>query len=249
MDCFDALQLVSIGAFSIGFPYHYWNKYESSSTKSNDEYYVEAKYCNFKVEIMHYKHITKKQYDNEVRKKAKIYMHTNAIKSIPTAGKDNAYYKIAEDATISIEHVISVILYTDYSALSAHFSSTFRKAGFFEPLNVSKERNGKYAYFSKFLMETVQVYGQNGKYGTLSGPFYSGMSRIMKMPQFQIFLSSPTSTSVHLEVAMKFSGGEGIIIEFDNKTHGILKSEYTKGFDVSYISRYPEEDERYLNIH
>ena len=59
--------------------------------------------------------------------------------------------------------------------------------------------------------------------------------------EFNIFLYSPTSTSVRIEVAIKFSGDQGMIIEFNNKK-GAAK--HVKGFDVSWISRYREEDER-----
>ena len=92
------------------------------------------------------------------------------------------------------------------------------------------------------MIETVQVYGKCGA-TQFYGPFYCGMSRVMNMPQFQIQLRSPTSTTLHLEVAMKFSGEQGLIIEFSNNVSD-LYSGHTKGFDVSYISRYKEEEER-----
>ena len=64
----------------------------------------------------------------------------------------------------------------------------------------------------------------------------------MNMPQFDIKLLSPTSTSAQLAVAMKFSGAAGIIIEFGNDRGW---AEYVLGLDVSFISRFHEEDERY----
>ena len=64
----------------------------------------------------------------------------------------------------------------------------------------------------------------------------------MTMPQFAISLLSPTSTSCHLEVAMNFSGEEGIIIELDNTREPACA---LKGLDVLWLSRYKEEDERY----
>ena len=45
-----------------------------------------------------------------------------------------------------------------------------------------------------------------------SGPFYCGMSRVMPLPSFNINLYSPTSTSIHQEVAIKFADEAGIII-------------------------------------
>ena len=45
---------------------------------------------------------------------------------------------------------------------------------------------------------------------------------------------------------MKFSGEEGMILEMENKTGS---SVFLKGMDVSWISRYREEDERYDDIY
>ena len=79
--------------------------------------------------------------------------------------------------------------------------------------------------------------------GKLTGPFYCGMSMVMKMTQFAIDLLSPTSTSCQICVALKFSGHEGIVIELNNTTF----AKQTRGLDVSWISRFKEEDERYYN--
>ena len=57
-----------------------------------------------------------------------------------------------------------------------------------------------------------------------------------------MFIYCPLSTSVHIEVAMKFCGEEGMILEMDN-SKGRKRS--FRGIDCSWISRYVEEDERY----
>ena len=56
-------------------------------------------------------------------------------------------------------------------------------------------------------------------------------------------LFGPTSTTIHKEVATRFGGEDGMLIQFDNSTgRGI----FVNGFDVSWISRYGlQEDERY----
>ena len=95
---------------------------------------------------------------------------------------------------------------------------------------------------SKLLRETVTVYGQDYDKGLRDGAYYCGMSTTMTMPQFAIKLFSPTSTSCHIEVSMKFSGESGIIIEFHNEGG---YAAYVRGLDVSMISRFREEDERY----
>ena len=100
---------------------------------------------------------------------------------------------------------------------------------------------------SRFLRETIAIYGQSNRYpyasGRLGGPFFCGMSMMLTMPQFSIRLFSPTSTSCHIEVAIKFSGEEGIIVEFMTNDDGWCIGR--RGLDLSWISRYKEEDERY----
>ena len=109
--------------------------------------------------------------------------------------------------------MISIILYTDFTLLSSKFTSTFRKTGPFEPIQAIIQRNRSYYWMSRFLKETEQVYGQyhsfgNGVLDPLRGPFYCGMSMIMKMPQFSMKLLSPTSTTVQISVACR---GRGIL--------------------------------------
>ena len=92
------------------------------------------------------------------------------------------------------------------------------------------------------MTETAKVYGQH-RFDKFRGPFYTGMSRVMSMPQFNIYLQSPTSTSAALAVAMRFSGQSGMIIQFEND-NGMAK--LCNGFDCSWLSRFKEEDERYI---
>ena len=150
-------------------------------------------------------------------------------------------FDLSEGDVISLERLLCIFLYTDYTNLSGQFTSTFRKRNTFEPLKATKRRHINYYWMGRLLKETVFCYGKFRSSG-LSGPFFCGMSMVMNMPQFNIQLLSPVSTSIHIEVAMKFSGDSGIIIEFDN-TKGYGGS--VVGLDVSWLSRFHEEDERY----
>eukprot|EP01083_Nonionella_stella_P197028 724654_1 len=62
------------------------------------------------------------------------------------------------------------------------------------------------------------------------------------MPSFSMRLCSPTSTSKQIEVAMKFSGSNGIILQMDNPDQWQYK--YLHAFNASWVSRFKEEDER-----
>ena len=153
--------------------------------------------------------------------------------------------QILPSEPITMQHLLSVILYTDYTQHSSQFTSTFRKNNKFEPIQAIKKRHTKFYWMSKFLQETIKAYGQ--RYDTddkdkgLCGPFFTGMSMVMSMPQFNMRLLSPTSTSCQIAVSMKFSGEKGIIIEFDNDKGW---ARCLNGLDVSWMSRYHEEDER-----
>ena len=133
---------------------------------------------------------------------------------------------------LQLQNMISLIMYCDYIALQADFTKSFRTLSF-EAWQQTKARNRNYYHWSKLLRETVRNYGQ-----TRRGPFYTGMSTVLDIPQFNIFLLSPTSTTTQLEVATKFSGEEGMILQFRN-------SSLVKGMECSWFSRYREEEEWY----
>ena len=203
-----------------------------------NELYVYKKYENLKEEIYSYQHeMNINIFNNQVMVKVEQYIQSQAVKQTK-AGYNSV--GIREGSTLSVDHLISIILYTDYTNLSSYFSSTFRKQSPFDCLQTAKKRNSKVYWWSRRLKETVLCFGDY--YPSLRGPFYSGMSMVLKITQFNIFLLSPTSTSLHIEVAMKFSGQQGIIIQINNDKVG----NFTRGMDVSWISRYFEEEERYI---
>ena len=175
------------------------------------------------------------------------------VKSIKAYCGDNQwgtrlYYGVQDEAPLRKDNLISVILYTDFTELSSDFTSTFRKKSPFETLGSIKTRNSRYWWMSKTLRETVELYGiwrekeMGNRIESLIGPFYTGMSFIMNIPQFSMRLCSPTSTSMQIQVAMKFSGNNGIIFQLNTNN---IYGDGLAAFDVSWLSRYKEEDERY----
>ena len=93
------------------------------------------------------------------------------------------------------------------------------------------------------MIRYAQRYKKHGKVDLL-GPFYCGMSAVMTMPQFTMHLLSPTSTSCHIQVAVKFSGDQGILIQFNNDDG---RAKDVRGMDISWLSRFKKEDERYIH--
>ena len=216
--------------------------------------YIAPKYGSFKKEIANYKDIEFKQYEEEIKIKAESYQNTPIVKATKAVvhgvlrHNKGLHYGIFGYAPLGFPNLVSLIMYTDYSALSSDFSSSFRKTSPFETLKSIKRRNAEYYWLSRTLRETVEIFGQCSHYtsrnGVLEGSYFCGMSFVMNMPEFNIFLCSPTSTSKQIEVAIKFSGDQGIVIQLDNPPDTWQYS-LLYGFNCSWISRYKEEDERY----
>eukprot|EP01084_Bolivina_argentea_P188956 325104_1 len=74
----------------------------------------------------------------------------------------------------------------------------------------------------------------------IMGPFYTGLSKVMPLPQFQIRLCSPTSTSRQITVATRFGGFKGMVVQLNNRICGHNE---IRGFECSWISRFKEEAE------
>ena len=210
--------------------------------------YIPPKHSQMKSEILEYKYLSINRYKNEIIPKATNLHDTDYAKSITAKDSHNPpHYGISFGSIITLPHIIAVILYTDCTHLCTDFSSTFRKIYPFDTLKTIKHRNRNYWWMSKLLRETVEIFGQcsdRDEDDPLVGPFYSGLSFVINISNFLFRLSSPTSTSIHLEVAMKFGGDDGIILKLDNPEKN-YHCQFLRGFDCSIISNYPEEDERY----
>ena len=255
--------LVSSGSFSIGLRFYYWPFYKDidqlpekfdALTKINNhsgykvkELYVEKRYGSFAEEIRNYSYIDIKQYKDVILVKASAYINTNKVKSIkadPWYTYSPAHYEVEDKTPLGLDNLISVILYCDYTALCSDFSSTFRKTSPWETISSIKHRNTKYWWLSKTLRETVELFTdpeQNSNNPTQT--YYTGMSYVMYLPSFSIRLCSPTSTSVQIAVACKFSGDKGLILQLNV---GRVMATGARAFDCSWLSRFREEDERYI---
>ena len=251
---------MSSTSFSVGLRFYYWIFYESlkelpeqkwnnindHSVYSVCDLYVRARYGSLKEEMCYYPYFSMKQYREEVIIKVNQYINAKIVKNTKAHNRvKELHYGIVWKDKLLYSHLVSLVLYCDYSKLSAAFSRSFRKASRFQTIENIKLRNSKYYYFAKYLRETVEAYGQCSMEGTLTGPFYCGMNILLEMPSFNIRLCAPTSTSMHIEVALKFSTEQGIIIQFQNPKESI-QYYWLRGFNVSWLSRYKEEDERFV---
>eukprot|EP01084_Bolivina_argentea_P259573 438031_1 len=264
------LSLLYRVSFSTGYTFYYWNHYRKSIThhrffaNQNDhsgfkenELYVVAKYRNIQTEILNNcEHKLSFSQFNISMKKATEFIKTKKAKTLTSECPAGLFYGIEDDTAISISHLLSIILYTDWSDLCTAFNSTFRRKLSYEPISSVKKRNSEFANWAKLLREIVQLFGQQGyqgiigdkldeewntKHHRVKGPFFCGMSHAMVFPEFNIKLCGPTSTSKQYEVADRFASDDGVIIQLDN--YGYLNSNQLRTFCCSWVSNYGMEDE------
>lgn len=217
---FDPCDMISVSKFSMGYIWQYWDWYKDKDQfpyvpfiptdyggLSPKQLYVVPKFADYKEEILH--HIDMNMYNDIILIKANIYKGSNRVKgtkaNVMCDGKV-LHYGIGEGASITEDHIISMILYTDFSEYCTKFSATFRKSSPYETFDRTKQRNAEFAYLGR--------YDEHDK-----GPFYSGVNCVLTVPQFAIRLSAPTSTSKHIEVSMNFAKKEGMIITLNKTGH------------------------------
>ena len=126
------------------------------------ELYVKKKYQSYKEETL--QHIPVTDYDALVMEKATEYMASARVKRISADPPfvTGVEFDIAKGAAITMDHIISIILYCDMDKYSTQFSETFRKLYSHETMHSVKKRNQEYWWQSKSFIETVEHYGQHG---------------------------------------------------------------------------------------
>jgi len=173
------------------------------------------------------------------------YFHFGLRKDVD---KQYGSFRIPCKSPLSLRHIQSVLLYTDFTHFSTHFSSSFRKLRWNESIRETNQRNARFFHIAKALRECVKLFGCNrsARYGSsldeASGPFFTGVSVTLNIPSFAINLQGPTSTSKQYTVALRFAGDDGLILQLNND--GECCSDSVSFWDASLTSRYPEEDER-----
>eukprot|EP01084_Bolivina_argentea_P131230 231654_1 len=260
---------LSTGSFSIGLIFYYWPYYKDYVEQKQErvqignvndhgghsikDLYIERKHDSLKEDILESGYITLAQYNQFILSKAQKYIQSDLAKQTQAAGgkwMKHLHYDIEEETPLGIDNLMSVITYCDFSALCTEFTSTFRSIKPFEALSAIKARNQKYWWLAKILRETVQYYGDNkdgrnfgDEWIHVTGPFFCGLSVVMAIPEFNIRLCSPTSTSKQFTVATRFGGYSGMIIEMNNNGDAVSGT-YLRCFNCTWLSKYPEEDER-----
>eukprot|EP01084_Bolivina_argentea_P273198 465300_1 len=233
--------------YSFGFRYEYVAK---PTFYSFDEYIVK-KYEDLFDELLNNNiyHIDAETF-NITKKKAQGKLDTNYARSLAADGKDGdiqwnpethatickKFYGVIFESCITVEHLMAVLFYTDYSDLSYHFSSTFRALNESDTFETNCQRNSEYAHWSNLLCQAVNCFGPKAKQGAV---YYHGINKMMIFKSFTSYYNSPTSTTFQKSVAAIFAAETGAILQLKRCTD--VAPSY---FNCCWLSSYSNEDER-----
>eukprot|EP01084_Bolivina_argentea_P198668 340128_1 len=214
---------------------------------------ISARYGSLKEEILASGFVSAEHWQKNVIFKANEYLYCENVKNIKEIEHDNMH-DLKKGAGILLEHLAAVILYCDMTKLCTDFSATFRKKNQFETLGALKRRHSRYGNMAKLLVEAVNDYGISGTKMSMdmetcemveneyeNGPFFTGLSCVLSLPEFAIVLKAPCSTSKDIEISLNFAKRDGSILSFQNDVGGAALQSF---FDTSWISAYSEENER-----
>eukprot|EP01084_Bolivina_argentea_P128098 226482_1 len=149
------------------------------------------------------------------------------------------WYKIVR--YITIEHILSLIMYTNYDRLQYEFSKTYREN--------NGDNHTEFYWFGRSLKFSVHKFGTMIKDGDIT-QFYHGIGEKLIFSKYigdavedGIFILCPLSTSSVYEVAVNFTNdNNGLVIQFGHDGFNRL-GQYNKYFSLSWLSDYGNEKE------
>eukprot|EP01083_Nonionella_stella_P277251 942521_1 len=186
-----------------------------------------------------------------------IYKHfkdellNNQIHRVSISNYNDTYEKAliafdtdkAKRLKLSMNHLLSIIFYTDYSVLCERFSQTYRRKTPHEKWSHVAQRHSQYYHWGLLLKESVESFGKVAKGNThklrKKNTFYHGLNQELAFTTFVAQFYGPTSFTNQLGVAQSFAKGRGMILSL--QPHRKYPSVY---FDCKWLSAHPAESEK-----
>ena len=221
-----------------GDNFSYW----PIDNKNNN--YISAKFNSLKQEMLYNNIYCLTQFEwNLIREKAMKYKYCVLGKKMVSNNISswNKRTEIKNNTTISIKHIIVILLNTNYSQLSILFKQQCQKQNKNETIFNLKKRNQVIANFCKLLFESVYLFGsvmfrmdQQNYYHCLNGkPLFNS---------FKLNFKSPISCSTNINLIKEYNKNDkGCILQLKSLSDGIMPY-----FHINFLTDYIKEDEKLL---
>ena len=219
------------GDFDFGIYLEYWRRGRKNS--------VIPKYRNLRDELTQnqYSKIPLHQY-RELHEECQQFLekHKNEDFKAKDIGSSNQICKISPGTVISIEHLIAMRVYTDFTETQKKFKRHCRRLYKDDTLESIMGRNCHIANWCRLLKECVMFWGKiMAKKDVVS----CGLNAKLVFRSLHQRFECPLSTSKTLHIAEQFAGGiDGVILRLQRATPR------TRYFDVKSFSKFSSEEER-----
>ena len=213
--------------YSPGVRYFYWKRYRESKEKRRlfltdpngqpyyeenrgytlGQWFVEKKYGNLKEELLHNLVLTLSagQFASTLQKAKDKLRERRASGKVPRSNngwvKWDESYGISYGQEMSEQHVMAIMLYTNFSDLCYLFSATYRKVHEYEDDEDMMARHREYAIWGRLLREAVECFGTSTLKSAVS-MFYHGVSGTLVFDSTSIKLCGPVSTTSSMSTAL-----------------------------------------------
>eukprot|EP01083_Nonionella_stella_P118360 353315_1 len=199
------------------------------------------------------------QFDSEY-KKALIHFNSQYCKQhVKPYYYENYWHEIelCDDYTLSVEHILALMVYCNYTHLQCEFSKTYRSGQVINDTLIDTTHDEFY-HLGYNIKIAVHEFGTKIRDGRIKR-LYHGLSSVLLLSKYMdhtncAFIYCPLSTTSSMEVALHFATNDGMVIEFgagEQPTHELdgmpietqWMSSPTKYFSVQWLSDYASERE------
>eukprot|EP01084_Bolivina_argentea_P270152 459307_1 len=235
------------------YPFNYWSHCKSNSNYSYldmtySDLYISPKFESLKAEL-----IQNTFYAISIQSWRVLYetaiLYTKTISGQQCCAKTDYKYiisdqhplhhaihaEISDGSPITVEHLISLIIYCKFETLQYELTKTYRPTKQNEWLSSIKKRHSNFCHFAKALTESVTVFGTEYMHGSI-GSFYHVIDKKMGFRSMSSQIFSPLSTSSQFMVASQFAKFSNLIIE-------LVPDPTLKYFKCDWLSPFPCENE------
>ena len=124
-------------------------------------------------------------------------------------GINNQIYNIPPGTPITINHIISLMVYTDYTEVQREFKKTCRKSNPWQQISEVVKENSEIAHWCRYMKECYIFYGEPMSNDMI---VYTGISVKLMIDSLQQYVQFPLSTTIDPAIADAFAdGSDGII--------------------------------------
>ena len=215
-------------SFQYGEYLEYWREGHNNS--------VSPKYKDLGEEMMinNVARITVEQYD-ELHSKAQKLMAKRPLLA-KRVGNNNRICGIKEGSPPSTEHIVALLIYTNFIYHQREFKRHCRRLSANESLQDLVDKNREIYHWSKLIKELCIFYGEIMDENAV---LYSGMGECLMFDSLCTRFECPISTSTKFDVAKRFAKG-AVVLKFKRG------SANTKVLDVTEYSCFGKDESQRL---